>query len=151
MATIGAIAAMRDSALKQLTAAVERISGAAGVEPVALPTFNRDPAYLHADQLRVLAAWASAVADVLQPEIVEPAEGVMYPLMTVSELKTLADERGVDLAGASRKADIIATLEAADEADTDDELDDETEDEPEEPADEAESDTAEDEPEVPVE
>jgi len=32
---------------------------------------------------------------------------------TVAELKTLAQERGVDLTGASRKGDIVAALEAA--------------------------------------
>lgn len=39
-----------------------------------------------------------------------------YDDLTVAELKDLADERGVDLGGASRKADIIQALRADDEA-----------------------------------
>lgn len=35
---------------------------------------------------------------------------------TVAELKVLADERGVDLSGASVKADIIERIEAAEKA-----------------------------------
>lgn len=115
MATIGAIAAMRDSALKRLAAAIEHISEAANLEPAKLPTFNRDPDYLHADQLRVLADWAERVAEWFTPTV-EALED--FSRLSVTELKALADERGVDLAGATRKADIIAALEAAAPAET---------------------------------
>lgn len=41
-----------------------------------------------------------------------------YSDMTVAELRTLAEERDVDLGQATRKADIIAVLVAADEGET---------------------------------
>lgn len=47
--------------------------------------------------------------------------------MTVKELRARADEVGVDLGDATKKADIVAVLEAADGDESGDEPDDESE------------------------
>jgi|GEM_PF-5214675 len=52
-------------------------------------------------------------------EKVESDEPEGYSAMTVKELTTLAEERNIDLGGATKKADIIAAIEAA-EAGSDD-------------------------------
>ena len=50
---------------------------------------------------------------------IEPGEtletGTTYEDLTVDELKTLATERGVDLTGHTRKAEIVAALREADD------------------------------------
>lgn len=45
-------------------------------------------------------------------ENVEPVKASDFPSMTVPELRARADELGIDLTGLTKKADIIATIEA---------------------------------------
>lgn len=65
MADKASIARMRDIALERLTTATNIISQQMGIDPAALPEFNRDRDYLHAAQLQALAAWAEGVASAL--------------------------------------------------------------------------------------
>jgi len=66
----------------------------------------------------VAAAWAKAglveLLDALpaEPEVAPPA----LSTLTVPQLRELAEQHGVDLQGATRKAEIVAALEAAESA-----------------------------------
>lgn len=63
MATVVAIAQMRDDALRRLNDATRAVSERLNIAPADLPEFNRDPDYLHAAQLTALADWAERLAD----------------------------------------------------------------------------------------
>lgn len=116
MADKGSLGRMAGEAISRLEIAMALIADRLGVERVEVPRYARDAAHLNADQLQSLAGWAEAVVAALEPGVVEAVEGVVYPTLTVAELKALAAERGLDLGGAKRKDDIIALLVQADAA-----------------------------------
>jgi hypothetical protein len=59
--------------------------------------------------------WTNPIYEALNTADVEPEPETLEP-MTIAELRTLADERGIDLGDARRKADIIAAIELAEES-----------------------------------
>ena len=58
------------------------------------------------------AELSAELAEALDAPAVPPSDGL--PGMKVTELRELADERGVDLTGVTRKTAIIRALRAAD-------------------------------------
>jgi hypothetical protein len=140
MATIAATAAIRESSIRRLKAAAQRIADKTGVQPPTLPEF-REPNYNQAMQLNALADWADLLAATLTPvKAEEPStDGPDFESMKVDELRAWADEHNIDLAGATKKADIIEKLRAGapaddEDADADPDADDETEDATDEPS-----------------
>jgi hypothetical protein len=117
MASRGAIAAMTDGAIKRIQASAARLGEHTGVQPVTLETRRYgDPDYERAQLLERIATWIEQITDatVNAPED-EPPGSEGYDAFTIAQLKDMAQERGIDLQGATRKGDIIAALELADE------------------------------------
>jgi|GEM_PF-2993533 len=72
------------------------------------------------------------LTDAPAPTDEENVEGQPLEKLSVKELKALADEAGIDLDGATKKADLIAAIEAAETVPTvsgDDDSDDDGSDE----------------------
>lgn len=67
MASTGAKAALMDTSLKRLASVMPKISKAAGVEPVAIPEYDRDPELLAAYRLEALANWAERLLEHFEP------------------------------------------------------------------------------------
>ena len=117
MASKAAIGIIRETAIKRLTRAMERLVEATDVEPVSLPLF-RDPAYQEAMQLDTLATWAEGVAtaivgpeQVIEPTIeTPPAEGDTLDSMPDDELLTLAEEWGIDLPVEPERGEVIQAI-----------------------------------------
>lgn len=143
MASIGAIAGIRDEAVKRLLAAAARIGEETGIPAPVFESF-RQPDYQQAMQLKTLADWTESVAEWLAPppavepepedkdEESEELAALGYEDMTVAELRALAEERGINLTANMKKADIISVLEHFDSAQRPaDEPEAETEPEPE--------------------
>lgn len=114
MADVASIAIRRDTAMARMKAAMERIGASTGVQPVELPAYDRDPAYLEAWRLDVLAGYAEQVADA----VAAPPD---YSALSNDALLALIAERGLsvpeDGSGASGnvvKSDLTETLESAD-------------------------------------
>lgn len=61
MASKGAKAALLDTSLKELSAALAEISSMTGVPTVDIPTTNRDPELLVAYQVEAMATWAKGM------------------------------------------------------------------------------------------
>lgn len=76
MASKGAKAALLDTSLKRLSRALPKISEAAGVPPVVLPAYDRDPELLTAYRLEALANWAEALVERLQSAQIETVEAL---------------------------------------------------------------------------
>jgi hypothetical protein len=105
MATIQSIAITRDNALASIERSLRSLVSKLGIDPVEIPRYNRDAAYLQAQQLAALATLCERVVDALGGEELEA--------FTIDELQALAHSRGVDIAGLRRKDDLIAALQAA--------------------------------------
>lgn len=126
MATVGAIAAMRDDATKSLKASAETLAGLLGVPVPQLPEHYRDRDYLHADQLRVLAGFMVDVVEAVQArpaaELVEDdielGEGINLSEITKAQLQEELDALGVEYPARASKADLLALWEAHDGADS---------------------------------
>lgn len=118
MASLAAIAAIHDEAVKRLKSAAGRLQETTGVEAPELPQYARDPAYEQAVQLEALAEYIERVAEALTER---PEE---YSRLTLAELKALAVERGIDPETVESRrdggkvigVDIIRALEAYDAA-----------------------------------
>lgn len=106
--------------------ASQRISLALGVEALVMPPKNRDRHYQHMAQLVALAQWADSLASTVSegpaqttesedvgqavgPEP-EPVQEPDYESMTARELRTMAEERGLDHSHARTKAEVIDLL-----------------------------------------
>lgn len=66
-----------------------------------------------AERVAMKAEWEQALSTVPEPEPLAQA-GPDYDAMTVQELRQLAEGRGVDLSGRTRKEDIVQALRAED-------------------------------------
>lgn len=108
MATVVAIAKTREQAIKRLTEATARIAELLNIEAGEFPTHNRDASYLQAQQLKVVADFLERVVTVLTPEVEEDLDS-----LTNTELKALAEERGIDLTGKRKKDEFIEAIRAA--------------------------------------
>lgn len=111
MASIGAIAARRDEALKRLKESMERVSDRHGFERVQLTEWNRDPAYLEAERLDQLAGWLERFESVWQ---VGKASG--YDLLSDDEVRLIAEHRQIAVMNPPMERDaLIQNLQAYDE------------------------------------
>ncbi len=108
MATVVAIAIMREQAMKRLEASMAQLVQNLSIEPVEFPLYDRDATYLQAAQLTALATFFERVVTALAQPEGEPT----LDNMTIAQLKALAAEHNVDLTGVTKKADIIAAIEA---------------------------------------
>lgn len=61
MASKGAKAALIDTSIKRLQANIDRLSKEFGVDPLVIPTHDRDPEYLMGLQLDAMANWTEGV------------------------------------------------------------------------------------------
>lgn len=111
MATITAIAIKREKAMERLAQTKPEIERILGIEAVAVPIYERDPALLHAEQLTAFADFFDRVLEKIKQN---SAAAFDYDALTVAELRALGDERGVNLPDKARKEEIIAVLKEAD-------------------------------------
>lgn len=120
MATTSAIGKLASDAQARLAAAMERISAALGVPPLAVTELRyRDPAYEAAARLAALAEWAEdlaarvsapTVADGQASErLVAALEGELNR-KTKAELQEWAAEQGLTLDDDLRKDEMVAAL-----------------------------------------
>lgn len=105
MATIQSIAITRDNALASIERSLRSLVSKLDIEPVEIPHYNRDAAYLQAQQLAALATALERVVDAMG--------GEDFTAFTVPELEALAHSRGVDIAGLRKKDDLVEVLAAA--------------------------------------
>jgi nucleotide-binding universal stress UspA family protein len=119
MATVEAIAKMEDQAFASMLHSMTRLAAAVDVAPVDVQAiYFSDPAYQRAQQLLALADWLHQVTDAVagpeQPADGEPAADLPFlETLTVKELRAYAEEHGIELGDASKKADLIAAIETA--------------------------------------
>lgn len=79
MASKGAKAFLIDSSIKRLQVNLDKASELIGVDPLVIPTSNRDPEYLMGVQLDAMANWTeSLVKHFEQTPIVEAVEDAPY-------------------------------------------------------------------------
>lgn len=76
MATVAAVAIKRDHAIQAIHAAATKLSTEFGVDSIELPTYNRDPEMLRADQLTALASWLNSLVSRLDAPQKAPARPV---------------------------------------------------------------------------
>jgi hypothetical protein len=120
MATSSAIGKMTSDAQARLAAAMERLSAALGVPPLAVTALRyRDPAYEAAARLAALAEWAEDLAGRLdQPaqadsQASERLAAVLQGELsrkTRAELLQLAADWGLTLDDDLRKDEMVAAL-----------------------------------------
>jgi hypothetical protein len=120
MATLEAIAKMQDQAFASMLYSMNRLAAVVEVKPVDVQAiYYPDPAYQRAEQLKALAGWLSQVTEAIaspeQAAELEPLEGEPSVLesRSVKELRAYAEEHGIDLGDAKKKAELIAVLESA--------------------------------------
>lgn len=110
MATIGAIAAKKDAAVKRITAASAQLAERLALEVAPFPLHGRDRDYLQASQLEAVANILEAVSTALEKRFTTSTEPVDWDALTVAELKTLAEEREIEYPANIKKADLIDLL-----------------------------------------
>lgn len=98
-----------------LLSAADRV----GVQPYEVRTTIRGyivPDAVAAEYNRMLAGDTQPVEEIPVEEILPPAEGPPVPDSgwKNDEIKTWAEAHGVDLGGATKKADMLAAIQAAD-------------------------------------
>ena len=79
-------------------------------------TFPREGKEVTAERLAELAGDKNKQGQPLIVKEAEAAEGKSIDKMTVPELQAYAAEKGIDIAGADKKADILAKIKEAEAA-----------------------------------
>ena len=133
MASPGAIAQMNNTALKRLQAVTDALSTKLQLPSITPTFYGREPGHLQAQRLSALADTlerVNAALDGYTLVVTDAATGdttlndgetgaliadlpdqpIDPELVTVAELKALADARGLDYPANIRKADLIALL-----------------------------------------
>ncbi len=130
MASRAATATMSDLAMKRLLQAMKDINAAyPEVEPAVMPSY-RDIRYQEAARYDALASYAERLAvamgvssvpapveevEIVEDEIDNSDDGTSdYSQYTNKQLRTMAEERGINAAPLRNKAELIDALEAAD-------------------------------------
>lgn len=103
MASKGALARRRAQAVQRIEQAVTALTGG---QPLTLPQTNRfGPDHLLVAQLEAVVAYLESAALDTTPQ---------YDSMKLAELRTLAEERGLNASHLRSKAAVIALLKQAD-------------------------------------
>lgn len=73
MASKGARAALFDTSLKRLQKAIDAVSETRGIDPLVIPTHDRDPEMLAGRQLEAMAVWVEALVSESKPPSDDPS------------------------------------------------------------------------------
>lgn len=97
MASKGAKAFLIDSSIKRLQANLDKASELIGVDPLVIPSFDRDPEYLMGTQLEAMANWTEALAKRLknsQANVITESHAAETPDAEVEVTAGDRDEEG---------------------------------------------------------
>lgn len=118
MATHVARVARNHEVRTRLTATLAAIAERLDIEVPPEPRRMKDADLQPIVELERFAAFADAVLAAIDPDAAaaEAEAKTGYEAMTVAELREMLDERNLEIPASARKADLIAALDADDDA-----------------------------------